>query len=257
MWYLWWSSRKKEANWRPKIKPSCTWNIFWIFLSIYFFISRLNQWRREGSWDLPLHLITCFAFYTTWRVPIRSFLGQWCRDQLNWKFLWLHWIRLQYPHQDIFFLSQQQFGEVGTAVFTSTQSGSSGTSRQSVGFAPDWVILSCSVQSPAYLAASVPYASRLFPTHMLLCGVLIKKSNSCFSLCRKYRFLRTGSLWAMPWGSYGFQWLPNILVKGKDPAGVVTGHQQTLLSQCCSLVAGFYGALHCFPLDTLGSVLAR
>lgn len=171
---------KKEANWRPKIKPSCTWNIFWIFLSIYFFISRLNQWRREGSWDLPLHLITCFAFYTTWRVPIRSFLGQWCRDQLNCKFLWLHWIRLQYPHQDIFFLSQQQFGEVGTAVFTSIQSGSSGTSRQPVGFAPDWVILSCSVQSPAYLAASVPCASCLFPTHMLLCGVSIKKSNSVF-----------------------------------------------------------------------------
>lgn len=75
----------------------------------------------------------------------------------------------------------------------------------------------------------------------------------CFSLCRKYRFLQTVSLWAMPLRAYRFQWLPNIPLKAEEPAG----HQRTLLSWCCTLVTNFCGALLCFPLDALGNVLVR
>lgn len=46
-----------------------------IFFSIHF--SLVENQRREESWYLHLPFITCFAFCTTWRLPIRLFSRLW------------------------------------------------------------------------------------------------------------------------------------------------------------------------------------
>lgn len=88
--------KKKKLSEGQKLSLLVNQIIFKISFSIYFSLVD-NKWRREESWDLHLHVITCFAFYTTQRIPIRLFSRQWC-----WRFLGSRWIRFKLSSSRLF-----------------------------------------------------------------------------------------------------------------------------------------------------------
>lgn len=88
--------KKKKLSEGQKLSLLVNQIIFKISFSIYFSLVD-NKWRREESWDLHLHVITCFAFHTTQRIPIRLFSRQWC-----WRFLGSRWIRFKLSSSRLF-----------------------------------------------------------------------------------------------------------------------------------------------------------
>lgn len=221
-----------------------------IFVYLFLEVDWLGEKDKGARFCLPL--LTHFVFPNTWKIPMVltwSFSGQWCWDQLTYKIIRLLWIRLQCPHQDLFFLSQQQQEKWGLWNNIHLHPGSS---VQSVGSAPDWVILSCSVQPTAYLEASVPCTICLFPTHM---EFYYSWSQTLFPFEENVGFNEQshcerclGDLWGLN-NSLTRYWRPRSFL---GLALVIGGP-----NSCCPLIASLCGALCCFLLDTLGRMLVK